>query len=198
MRQVVIYLRPSHSPLVYQTSFEIPGTCHEFEVVRLWEQPTEQFLNSPGLLPLAVLTQTRNPQQTLRQVAEKVANISETNIQSNVAATTAILAGLSLEREFIHQVLRRDIMQQSVIYQEWREEFLAEGRQEGLQKGRQEEGQSLILRQLTRRFGAVSSEVTSQIESLSLAQLEDLGEALLDFSTLTDLEQWLTDHLSVS
>ncbi|NJN23447.1 MAG: DUF4351 domain-containing protein [Acaryochloridaceae cyanobacterium RL_2_7] len=80
-------------------------------------------------------------------------------------------------------------MQQSVIYQEWREEFLAkgrqeglqEGRQEGLQEGRQEEGRSLILRQLTRRFGVLAPEMRSQIESLSLPQLENLGEALLDF-----------------
>lgn len=187
MRQVVIYLSPSNSPLVHQTRFEIPGTRHDFEVIRLWEEPTEQFLDSLGLLPFAVLTQTPNPQQTLRQVADKVANIAESNVQSNLAATTAILAGLSLEREYIHQVLRRDIMQQSVIYQEWRQEFLEEGRQS--------EGRSLILRQLTRRIGVLSPEVRSQIESLSLAQLENLGEALLDFSELTDLEQWLADHV---
>jgi predicted transposase/invertase (TIGR01784 family) len=40
MRQVVVYLTRSTSELVYQTTFEIPGTRHEFEVIRLWEQPT--------------------------------------------------------------------------------------------------------------------------------------------------------------
>ncbi|NJK30624.1 MAG: DUF4351 domain-containing protein, partial [Acaryochloris sp. SU_5_25] len=99
-------------------------------------------------------------------------------------------AGLTLKRDFINQVLRKEIMQQSVIYQEWREEFLQEGREEG----RQEEGQSLILRQLTRCIGDVSPDLQSQVQALSLDQLEALGEALLDFSEPTDLVSWLQDN----
>jgi predicted transposase YdaD len=52
MRQVVIYLTRSSSELVHQSAFEIPGTRHEFEVIRLWEQPTQPFLESTDLLPL--------------------------------------------------------------------------------------------------------------------------------------------------
>jgi Domain of unknown function (DUF4351) len=44
-------------------------------------------------------------------------------------------------------------MQQSVIYQEWREDFLQEGKQMG------EAG--LILRQLSRRIGELSPEMRS-------------------------------------
>ena len=186
MRQVVIYLTRSSSELVYQTVFEIPGTRHEFEVIRLWEQPVAPFLEATGLLPLAVLTQTPDAAQTLRQVAARVETIPEMRVQSNVAASTGILAGLLLKREFINQVLRREIMQQSVIYQEWREEFL--------QEGRQEEGQSLVLRQVSRRVGEITPQRRSQIEALSLPQLEALGEALLDFTKPEDLEEWLRSH----
>ncbi|NJK29045.1 MAG: DUF4351 domain-containing protein, partial [Acaryochloris sp. SU_5_25] len=96
-------------------------------------------------------------------------------------------AGLTLKRDFINQVLRKEIMQQSVIYQEWREEFLQEGREEGRQEGEQ----SLILRQLTRRIGDISPELQSQVQALSLDQLEALGEALLDFLEPRDLVDWL-------
>lgn len=85
-------------------------------------------------------------------------------------------------------------MQQSVIYQEWKEEFLQEGREEGRQEGRQEGECSLILRLLNRRIGDISLEMRSQIQSLSLGQLEALGEALLDFSELADLVDWLRDN----
>lgn len=195
MQQVVIYLTPSRSDLVYQRAFEIPGTRHEFEVIRLWEQPTQIFLESPGLLPLAVLTQTPDPSQTLRQVASCINTIPNQEMQSNIAAASGILAGLTLEKGFINQVLRREIVEQSVIYQEWREEFLQKGRQEGHQEGRQEgrqEGeQLLILRQLTHRFGAVPEDLSDRLSTLSLDQLEALGEALLDFRSLSDLTQWL-------
>ncbi|PHJ64499.1 hypothetical protein VF03_28830, partial [Nostoc linckia z2] len=48
----------------------------------------------------------------------------------------------------------------------------------------------LILRQLTRRVGELPQEVIEQIQSLSLEQLENLGEALLDFQAIADLETW--------
>jgi predicted transposase/invertase (TIGR01784 family) len=104
IRQIVIYLNPTGSELVYQTVFEIPGMRAEFEVVRLWEQPTQPFLESTGLLPLAVLTKTPDKAQTLRQVAAKVEAISEQRVQSNIAASSGILAGLTLERDFIRVV----------------------------------------------------------------------------------------------
>ncbi|PAX54141.1 Rpn family recombination-promoting nuclease/putative transposase [Brunnivagina elsteri] len=55
-----------------------------------------------------------------------------------------------------------------------------------------EEGErSLILRQLTRRVGELPQEVRQQVESLGLEQLENLGEALLDFTSMDDLQTCL-------
>jgi predicted transposase/invertase (TIGR01784 family) len=59
------------------------------------------------------------------------------------------------------------------------------------QEAREDEAKSLILRLLTRRVGEVPESVRTQMETLSLTQLESLGEALLDFSNLSDLEAWL-------
>ncbi|KYC40556.1 flagellar assembly protein H [Scytonema hofmannii PCC 7110] len=50
---------------------------------------------------------------------------------------------------------------------------------------------SLIIRLLNRRVGQLPETITSQIDNLSIQQLEALGEALLDFTNLTDLETWL-------
>ncbi len=74
-------------------------------------------------------------------------------------------------------------MRESVIYQE----ILAEGEQRGEQRER-----SLVLRLLTRRVGKLPQPTLSRVETLSLEQLENLGEALLDFQTLADLETWLS------
>ncbi len=78
-------------------------------------------------------------------------------------------------------------LQETRVYQDAK----AEGKAEGVNEGRQAEGQSLILRQLSRRFGTLSSEVNASIIALSLAKLEDLGEALLDFREIIDLTNWL-------
>ena len=52
IHQVVIYLKPTSSPLVYQTTFSSRKLNHEFNVIRLWEQSTEVLQNYLGLLPL--------------------------------------------------------------------------------------------------------------------------------------------------
>lgn len=55
-----------------------------------------------------------------------------------------------------------------------------------------EEGERIIvLRQLNRRVGNIPDAVLSQIQGLSVEQLEALADALLDFSTLADLQGWL-------
>jgi hypothetical protein len=51
--------------------------------------------------------------------------------------------------------------------------------------------QQLIIRQLNRRIGEIKSSFIDTIRTLTIDQLELLGEALLDFSSITDLEQWL-------
>ncbi|WP_242046615.1 DUF4351 domain-containing protein [Cylindrospermum sp. FACHB-282] len=58
----------------------------------------------------------------------------------------------------------------------------------------QEEAFSLIMRLLRRRVGTVAPALQLQIQALSLTKLEDLGEALLDFSSLADLEAWLAQN----
>jgi predicted transposase/invertase (TIGR01784 family) len=116
MIQVVIYLKPTTSELAYQTSFSMENTHHNFQVVRLWEQPASLFLQYPGLLPFATLGQSESPAETLRQVTEIVDGIEDPATQSNLMAASAILAGLRLEQDMIYQLVRRDIMQESVIY----------------------------------------------------------------------------------
>lgn len=137
-------------------------------------------------------------------IAHRIDAMTDKRSQSYVAAS-AILAGLLLEKEIIHRVLRRDIMRESVIYQEIEAEAEARGElggetrgkeigiQEGEQRGLEKE-RSLIFRLLTRRVGSIAPQQETQIRSLSLTQLEDLGEALLDFAQPSDLDKWLQSH----
>ncbi|HLP87940.1 MAG TPA: DUF4351 domain-containing protein [Nostocaceae cyanobacterium] len=70
-------------------------------------------------------------------------------------------------------------LQETRLYQDIKEE----GRREGMRKG----VRKIILRQLTKRFGEIPEEIKSQIEKLSLEQLENLGEGVLDLMILDDL-----------
>jgi predicted transposase YdaD len=74
-------------------------------------------------------------------------------------------------------------------------EGLREGRAEGLREGRAEglrEGQRLVVeRMLTRRFGALPSGVRERLATLTADELTALADALLDFTSLAEVEAWL-------
>jgi predicted transposase/invertase (TIGR01784 family) len=187
MRQIVIYLTPTTSDLVSLTTFELESTRHEFEVIRLWEQPSSIFLESVGLYPFASLAQTDQPELVLREVAARIEEIPERKLQADISAMSYILAGLVLDRNRVGQIIRRDIMRESVTYQE----ILEEGEIKGKTQGRIEEARGLVVRQLTRKLGNVSTILLVKIKALPLERLELLGEDLLDFTSISNLEQWL-------
>jgi predicted transposase YdaD len=85
-------------------------------------------------------------------------------------------------------------LKQTRFYQEVFAEGQQQGLQEGREEGRHEEGVALIVRLLQRRCGVLTPEVKECLACLSLEQLETLGEALLDFRGLADLEQWLKEQ----
>jgi predicted transposase YdaD len=74
------------------------------------------------------------------------------------------------------------------------QEILEEGRQEGLEAGRQQEAVALAIRQLSRRCGSLDEGSRERLSSLTLQQLEQLAEDLLDFTEPDDLQAWFDDH----
>ncbi len=61
-------------------------------------------------------------------------------------------------------------------------------------EGRTEGGATLLLKQLCKRWGEIPASVREQIQALQIEQLFELGEAVLDFHTVQDLEDWLERH----
>jgi predicted transposase YdaD len=190
IQQVVILLSPPPAGVEFETAFVLGSTRHEYRVVPLWEQDPALFLADEALLPLAALAATPVPEQLLTRVAGQVSRIESETRRREVSAYVQLLAGLRFEKDLIRQVFREGIVRESVIYQE----ILQEGRQAGLDEGLQHE-RSLIVRQLTRRLGEIAPEMEARIRALGLSQLEELGEALLDFEQLSDLENWLRSPL---
>jgi hypothetical protein len=66
-----------------------------------------------------------------------------------------------------------------------------EGMELGMELGKQSGTATLVLRLLQRRLGNLSQSQQERIQALSAKRLEELGEALLDFNSITDLKTWL-------
>jgi hypothetical protein len=83
---------------------------------------------------------------------------------------------------------QRDGLEQGL--ERGRQEGLEAGRQEGLEEGRQRESLALVQRQLRRRLGDLPEVWRDRLATLGLGPLEELAEALLDFQSLADLQDW--------
>ncbi|MGG6270035.1 Rpn family recombination-promoting nuclease/putative transposase [Leptolyngbya sp. AN03gr2] len=187
IHQVVIYLRETTSARVFQNYFEIAGMYAEFNVIRIWEVAAEELLPFPGLLPFVGLSRSNDPIRALRRAVRGILDIEDESQQHEAMAAAYVLSGLRFEVAVIAQVIRRDVMRESVTYQA----IL----QEGHEAGREDQTISLVTRLLTRRLGqGLSEEMRSRLSTLPLPVLEDLSEALLDFTVLSDLESWVVEH----
>jgi predicted transposase YdaD len=96
----------------------------------------------------------------------------------------------AVEQEiFQTEIAKFDPVKQEVVMEivtSWQ----LQGREEGKLEGRLQ----IVMRQLNRKVGAVRPELGERIEKLSPTQVEDLADALLDFTNAGDLVAWLNSH----
>ncbi|MCU0551756.1 MAG: Rpn family recombination-promoting nuclease/putative transposase [Leptolyngbya sp. Prado105] len=188
--QIVIVLLPPREGITIENFFEKESTRHEFQVVKMWEQDPEPFLQDSVLLPFAALTRTQNPDQLLDRIVQQVAEIPEVEERREVSSYVQLMAGLKYDKDRIHRLFREDMMRESVIYQE----IFHEGEEQGLEQGLEQGQRSLILRLLEQKIGSLSQQERDHISTLNLEQLGNLAIALLNFSTQNDLENWLNQN----
>ncbi|MGC1308257.1 MAG: Rpn family recombination-promoting nuclease/putative transposase [Phormidesmis sp.] len=149
-----------------------------------------------GLLVLTSVKQTKTvaEAQALIARAEQETASDESRVIMDMVTTIVWHRFSKLSRKEIEAML--DITtKETRLYQEGhqdgRQEGHQEGRQEGRQEGYQEAAARLIVRQLVKRFGDLSEGTRALLNRLPLSELEELSEALLDFSSTADLQAWL-------
>lgn len=186
---VLINILPYSKPIPssFESNFMGIQVRQDFRVINLWQVDAEQVfeLSLNTLLPFVPILKGGGEEPVVRQALDV---LRQDERLDEMEPLLAFFASFVLETELVAQIMRWDmaVLRESPWYQEIE--------QKGEQKGRLEEGQSLVLRQLTRRFGELDPKVRSQIEALSLEQTEALGEALLDFTDPSDLDKWLQSN----
>ena len=204
--EVFLYLRihqpvhPWHAVVIYPTRSVDPGPHPQYQllvesarVTRIyldeWARPRQTVMQRVIGMLLA------EPQQAIAEAQAVLAQREDrSRVPDIVDLVETILAYKlpMLTREVIQKMLELSDadLKQSRFYQD----IFAEGKQEGEQEGRQKEGVVLILRLLQRRCGEVNPTLRERVVRLSVPHLEALGEAVLDFQSLADVEQWLATH----
>ncbi|AFY59983.1 DUF4351 domain-containing protein [Synechococcus sp. PCC 6312] len=158
----------------------------------MWEVEASELLAFTPLCPLAILAKTANAETLLTEVAQRLEELENREERLSLTTYTYLLGGLKFRKEVLQQLLREEIMRESVTYRDLVETSEQRGLQQGIQRGRQEGEALLTLRLLQHKFGPLSDDLSQQIRDLPVSELENLAEALLDFQTPMDLTTWLT------
>jgi predicted transposase/invertase (TIGR01784 family) len=119
---------------------------------------------------LLIRTREEDPQPSSRAIIEMITTIMVYKFEKLSRMEVESMLGITLK--------------ETRVYQEIKEE------------GREEATVNLIIRLLTKRFGKISEEMRSSISSLPLPVLEDLSEALLDFTSFADIQTWLKGRVN--
>ena len=172
-----------------------------FKSIQLNRLNWQSYVNSHNPVAVALMSKMRMAQRDRVKVKVECLRLLLT-LQLNPAKAALISRFVNIylpldfkeERQFQTTVDKMDLREKEGIMR-----TMTSWEQKGMEKGRQEEARSMIFRQLGRRVGLVMGEESStvwgaicdRINALSIEQLEALGEALLDFSGVSDLTGWL-------
>jgi len=175
--------------LFAQRSFETESlTTYQQElinngrIIRIYLDELSSGSIGVGLIQLIIAQESQVPkivQQLLQRAKTEIPDPLITSGIIDLLETVLVSKFSKLSRQEIQSMFLLSDIKQTRVYQEAREE------------GRQEEASSMLQRQLSKRFGKINDRRLENINSLSLEKLEDLGEALLDFNDIADLDHWL-------
>jgi hypothetical protein len=198
-----------HGPVpVSPLTFDFPNKMllrFNFDVIDLRHMDAEPYVKMANPAALALASRMRfrsgNRLRLIKDFALTLARMMPSQpVRDRIAAFFFAYQRLSsperlqLQKE-ISKVESKEIGDQVMeLTNPWIEAGKEQGRQEGWQQGRQEGEVELVLRQLSRRIGAISASQGKAIRKLPLQSIEALGEALLEFASSTDLVRWLRLH----
>lgn len=164
-----------------------PTNRYHYEVVRLWEEDPESYLNgSIALVPLAPLTAIAESDlpAVVRRMRDRI-DCEAPSRADKLWVASYLLAGLRFSDEQVERLFEgvRN-MRESTTYQkilrEGRQEGLEEGRQEGLEEGRIGEARRFLMLLATERFGEPDEESFAKLEGIeSVERLEALGRRMI-------------------
>jgi predicted transposase YdaD len=201
---VVYFMPPAAGTSIvdtFQQEFMGQVGRQDFQPILLWEVDAEQVLayDNPALLPFVPLMQGGGTEQMVRRCAERIRQEPQA---AELETILALFAGYVLDTVLIKQILRWEmqVIQESPIIRELREQWLTKGREEGyeagIEAGERKATIDALHQTLTIRFKVELGKFDEQFERLEVEPLKKLNEAALMVQSLKEFESVLAEMLS--
>jgi hypothetical protein len=157
------------------------GLDFRFEVVRLWQWPTDELLRGTmGTLPLAPLgalpeglTLEEALPAVIRRIEERLVSEAVPSAAARLMIATRVLMGMRISEDEVKRILRGSVMSEDVLEESTYYQYI-------LRKGAIRHTRQLLLRQGRVKFEEPDAATVARIEAIdNLDQLDRLSERLL-------------------
>jgi len=175
---LVNILRPSPETEIgksFQSNFMGLQARQDYRVINLWEVDAEVAFSESlaALLPLAPVMKGGKKETVLRRAA--VALEGEERF-SDLQQLLGIFATFVFGVDLVERVM--SLQAEALRASPWAELFK--------QQGQQEEALRMLMRLVRRRFGEVPESLPTTMRSLSVEELEELGDLFVDVTSLDE------------
>ncbi|MFM6341342.1 MAG: DUF2887 domain-containing protein, partial [Dolichospermum sp.] len=144
---------------------------------------------SPNLAILRfIVTPKAKAAEESRQILDSATSETEFRLRLDLVEAILVNKFSKLTIEEIQKML--NLKEADVTQTRFYQEVLQIGEKQGVQQGEA----NLTIRQLKRRCGNLTPVQEKKVRLLTIAELESLGEALLDFQNMSDLESWFKNN----
>lgn len=207
IRQIVLFFYPAtdnkRHHLIDQR-WEHIGVDYSYDVVRIWEVARHTVIERKlvGLYPLLPLMKgeleetEEDPRQVIQDSIRTVLDgVDDEALQQDLLAVMGILAGGKYTAGLVCSMIRREMVMQSPIYQEW----VKEEREEAEVRGEARKARDAICSFLEIRFGAEVTGIRENVRQMNdLDVLDQVLKKVYAANTLEEAKTIIWDGIAKS
>jgi Putative transposase, YhgA-like. len=200
IRQIVIYFYSNHDNKQYSLDDAYGNNKtleFKFESIKVWKMKKENVINRKliGLYPLIPLMEKEfegNEEKMIEIAVQTINTVHDEAIHADLLSVMSILAGEKFSTDIIKKYVRREMLMNSPIYNEWVEEERREAAEKAAEKTALQTTRKNIIELLSEKFDFVSKSIREDIEKINdINTLNELFKKAVKIASIEDFQKLL-------
>lgn len=200
IKQVVIFFYPHHDNRKHRLEDRRKDNSQivfSYDVVKIWKMKKSlvkdnRLVGLYPLLPLMDQESKETPEQVIEETITVIRTIENEELQADILTAMAILAGERYSNKLVKKYVRRDMLMNSPLFEEWVKEEREEAAAKAAAKAAVNKARKTIIELLIQRFDFVSKSIREEIEKIDDEEtLDELFRKAVKTPSLEDFSELL-------
>ena len=207
IKQAVVYFYKAHDNKQYSlvdTWSNEDTLKYCYKPIKVWEMNKNHILDKKllglyPLLPLMAKDENESDEEVLENTVITIKTVKNPSLQADLFAVMSILAEERFSNELVKKYIRREMLMNSPLFNEWVEEERKEAAKKATKEAIKESAKKYIIELLTEKFDFVTKDIRDTIDSIDdIAILDELLKKIVKLDTIEDFQNLLTKAKQIS